>query len=220
MANTLSASLKRQAAKPAANMPSVLACQLTKWFRSVWRSARGCSNSCLPELRWQGHHVLTFAVPPLIPSLSVNEDVIRPSPGGSRATLPQSWLWKSSTPRTTEMLRLPESCPLGVCFVTSQKARNCCTGYFRLSEERPSWKSTQHCIASAANRSFLETACYLFFSRRRHSNIVVYPSAQSDGMPGRNLRPRTAGCVSDHAEASNRCQQPTGRVDSLPPAHR
>jgi len=31
-------------------------------------------------------------------------------------------------------------------------------------------------------------------------------------MPGRNLRPRTVGCVIHHAEAPNRCQQPRGRV--------
>jgi hypothetical protein len=30
-------------------------------------------------------------------------------------------------------------------------------------------------------------------------------------MPGRNLRPRTAGCVGDHEEARNRCQKPRGR---------
>jgi hypothetical protein len=35
-------------------------------------------------------------------------------------------------------------------------------------------------------------------------------------MPDRNLRPRTAGCVSDHEEARNRCQQPRGR-DHNPP---
>jgi hypothetical protein len=28
---------------------------------------------------------------------------------------------------------------------------NCWIGYFRLPEERPSWKSTQHSMASAAN---------------------------------------------------------------------
>ena len=35
-------------------------------------------------------------------------------------------------------------------------------------------------------------------------------------MPGPNLTPRTAGCVIDHAEAPNRCQQPRGRVHNPP----
>jgi hypothetical protein len=36
-------------------------------------------------------------------------------------------------------------------------------------------------------------------------------------MPVRNLRPRTAGCVSDHEDVQNRCQQPGGRVHNPTP---
>jgi len=39
---------------------------------------------------------------------------------------------------------------------------------------------------------------------------------QSDGMPVRNLRPRTAGCVSAHEEVRDRCQQPRGRGHNPP----
>jgi hypothetical protein len=60
------------------------------------------------------------------------------------------------------------------------KSSKLLTGYFCLSEERPSWKSAQQCIASAANRSFSGDGMLSVFFRRRHSNIVVfvvYPSA-------------------------------------------
>jgi hypothetical protein len=45
MANTLSASLRHQTAKPAVNTRNALACQSMRWSASVWRSALGCLSS-------------------------------------------------------------------------------------------------------------------------------------------------------------------------------
>ena len=56
--------------------------------------------------------------------------------------------------RDTPMNQRIKPSQLCVAFWSAQKARNSCTGYFCLPEERRSWKSAQHCIASAANRSF------------------------------------------------------------------
>jgi len=54
--------------------------------------------------------------------------------------------------RDTPMNQRIRSCQLGVAFCDLPKSSKLLHGI--LSEERPSWKSTQHCIASAANRSF------------------------------------------------------------------
>src|ERR1022692_2501053 len=54
-------------------------------------------------------------------------------------------------------------------------------------------------IASAANRSFSGDGMLsvLLPEAPFEHRSVSFPH-QSDGTPGRNLRPRTAGCVSDH----------------------
>jgi hypothetical protein len=77
--------------------------------------------------------------------------------------------------RDTPMNQRIRPCQLGVAFCDRPKSSKLLQGYFCLSEERPSWKSAQHCIASVANRSISRDG--MFFSRRRHSTIVVYPSA-------------------------------------------
>jgi hypothetical protein len=48
----------------------------------------------------------------------------------------------------------------------------------------------------------------------RHRSVSF--RTKSDGMPGRNLKATQCGCVIDHAEAPNRCQQPRGRVHNPP----
>src|SRR6266851_5908378 len=50
-------------------------------------------------------------------------------------------------------------------------------GYFRLSEDRHSWKSSQQSTASAANRSFSEDGMFSVFSLAPfgHSSVTPLP---------------------------------------------
>jgi hypothetical protein len=80
--------------------------------------------------------------------------------------------------RDTPMNQRIRPCQLGVAFCDRPKSSKLLQGIFLLVRGK-AWKSAQHCIASAAKRSISRDGMFfsMFFSGRRHSNIVVYPSA-------------------------------------------
>jgi hypothetical protein len=104
-------------------------------------------------------------------------------------SIPQNVVWNPFTFRAKE---IDESVDRGgdtlvnqrirlrqfeVTFCYRPKCLNCWMGYFRLSEDRHSWKSSQQSTASAANRSFSEDGMFSVFSLAPlgHSSVTPLP---------------------------------------------